>query len=348
MATVQTMAQCEQCDTIWAPDELERCYECGTCSERSLERRCEQCNRFMGRADEDGCPECAGECHDVDAVQEADGGWVLAEDYDPDETSAARSNRHADEAKDRARQKQAAFEATLTERTWAEVKAGWMLAQDNPSSYDPDAIWVVRHVTRNPAGAVVVSYTSEHGSMEYAEAHHPDDTVRVASDDESAAEPYGLIVRDPDGADPMADTRSRCTYEVNVGPGTSDTSGMPLLSLQASFGNLSMAVGVWHDPAVAARALDVLAAVATDLAETDGSEPVPEPTVMVGRRVWAELRNVEPTHVAVKMPMYSDRATPVLMMRRSNRIEQVGNGHALLAAIGAARSVLDQLTMTPQ
>lgn len=349
MATVQTMARCEQCDTIWASDELERCYECGTCGERSLERRCEQCNRFMGRADEDGCPECAGECHDVEAVQEADGGWVLAEDYDPSETSAERTQRQAADAKDRAAQKRAAFEATLTTHPWSEVKAGWSVADEEPPSYDPEATWLIRYVSRNPAGDIVVVRTTAHGSMEYIDVHRPEDTVRVATDDETAAEPYGLIVRDPDGVDPMADTRSRCTYEVNIGPGTSDVSGIPLLTLVATFGNLSMQVGVWHDPAVAAHALDQLADAATALAESDGSEPVPEPSAVVGRRVWTDMRNVEPLHVAVKKPTHTDRpGAHVLMLRRDNRIEQVGNGHALLAAIGTARSVLDQLTMTPK
>lgn len=341
------MSRCDQCDTIWAPDELERCYECATCGERSLERRCEQCNRFMARADDSGCPDCAGECSEVEAVQEADGSWVLAEDYDPNETSVERSTREAAEAKERARQQRADFEGTLSARTWGDVKAGWTIPQDSPSSYDPKATWIVRHVTNNASGDVVVSLTSRHGSMEYVEVHQPGDGVRVASD-ELAAGQYGLVVRGPDGTDPVVHSRSRCTYEVNVGPGTSDVSSMPLLSLGARFGNLGITLGVWHDPIVAAQALDTLASVATDLAQSDGSEPSPDLEVVDVKWVRGDMQNTEPVHVALKTPAFTDeQQTPVLMVRRGNSIQQVGDGHALLAAIGAARSALDRLTMTP-
>lgn len=351
--------QCPDCQAIYTQHDLVPLYECSRCGGSTPERRCEECNIFTARAGE-GCEECAAECEEVEVVEDHDGALIPTEEWDPEESKAARDAAYAaerarerEEGKARERERR---DAAATQVRADQVQVGAWIMHPSPDEGQDDCRVAVQVVYDwgHHRGVVV----SEFGMAQVLRVPRETMFTGVPAPDrwstaDEARGGFDAPSFDPDGGAMIASSAPRAgteDFEITLAKtprNLSPCGPLPCLSISRIAGSLGTVLGVFVDRGHAERSLAVWEAAARALADAQGVEPVPD-------RIGATL-------IREGLSMHADRlGTPVSIALGTNDMgldpdQRLLNVHVggscasladpgrLLAAVQIARAELGHL-----
>ena len=342
---------CADCEQITDPI---RVYECSTCGEVDDDRRCTQCNRFKARREEDGCETCYAEVHEIETVIDHDGTVIPADQYDPDGQSLADRETATRVAADaEARHRREAWRNEILskshETTWSQVQIGDAVLTDEALNdrYGGGRLPVVRAITPAQGHLVITTQDYSIGYLTVA----PSDPVRVSTDTASNSHadrcPFGRFILEDEDLGTVSSPAHTITVQVGHSTRNADQPQTPVILLRLHGNNISYVLGYWHDPVIAAAALDVLDEAAARLAKHLGVTLDPGcgvEKVTVTEKAWLYEQALSQVGVRVGF----DDAQPkhrglVAFSLNGRHSASFADPHALAAAVAATRNLLSRL-----
>lgn len=351
--TAITAQHCTACDTIIDTSDLVPVYECGTCGHLDDERRCENCHTFKARAEHrDGCPTCYGETEQVEAVTDHDGTLIRAVDYDPHTSYAERQAAAAAKARAVANAKQQRKTAqairdgrTITVR---DLTRGDELILDADNPFDTSH--AIAYVTdAGTPGTSIIFTEYVRGALSVAAA--PSDApIHVEVDRyDKATDVTGDLYQVTVAPEPTVMSAVADTFLIETGLVGDRDARVPALSILIGDTNVN-SIGCWADPALTARALDELDALAHRLAEARGvtlpaTDTLPHTPVRERGVLHHNLTGINKAMLAVNS--WSEDDLPALEFDVTGSARSISDPAALLAATATARTLLPTLTLIP-